>query len=90
MTVHFAYYGLNCAAYKYGLNNHAQHSSTNWAKSLCDGKNYCRGTVSYNIISDEYYKCDKDFLVIAECPDGHIITNYVSKPADWKRFSLSC
>ncbi len=90
MTVHFAYYGLNCAAYEYGLNNHAQHSSTNWAKSLCDGKNSCHGTVSYYVISDQYYECNKDFLVIAECPNGHIITSYVPMSADWKTFSLRC
>ncbi len=87
MKVIFAYYGMSCTDH---LNSYSKYLTTNWAKSVCDGKLQCTGYVHYSIITDPYFGCPKDFLVVAECPNGHVISDYINEPADGKYFSLKC
>ncbi len=87
MTILFAYYGLTCTSH---LSSNVQHISTNWAKRLCDGQNSCSGTVHSSTLTDPYVGCGKDFLVIAECPNGHVVTDHLSGEAQGKTFSLRC
>ena len=91
MRVIFAYYGVSCANVYYGdLRHNDQYTSTNWAKSLCSGKNTCSGYVHTSILGDPYYGCHKDFLVVAECSNGQIIADLVAKEAQGRTFSLAC
>lgn len=88
MKVIFAYYGLSCASH--GLQQSNQYRTTKWAQGLCDGKDHCTGVISRAIITDPYYGCSKDFLIIARCSNGQIIADLVPKSADDKSFSLAC
>ncbi len=88
MTVQFAYYGLSCV--KYELMDFDQMVSTKWVRSLCNGRTSCSGIVSTAVLTDPYYGCAKDFLAIAECPNGEVITDFLSKEAEGTTFSLHC
>ena len=87
MTVHFAYYGLTCTSH---LNPSVTRISTNWAKQQCDGRMSCSGAISVFGLTDPYPGCRKDFLVVAGCPNGHVLANHLSSEAHGKLFSLSC
>ena len=84
----YAYYGLSCAGGN--LRKSVQEKSTNYAKKLCDGKASCRGLVHTSFLTDPYGGCQKDFIVVAQCPSGGIISSHVTKEAQGKHFSLSC
>ena len=88
MKVVFAYYGISCA--NGDLKQANQDRSTKWAAGLCDGKNECKGMVHTSVLTDPYYGCRKDFLVVAECDNGKIIADLVSPEAQGKEFSLTC
>ncbi len=88
MTVQFAYYGLSCVQYE--LEYLDQYVSTNWVRKLCNGRTSCSGTVSTTVLMDPYHGCAKDFLAIAECPNGDVITDFLSKEAEGTTFSLHC
>ncbi len=87
MTVQFAYFGASCTDH---FSFHVKHISTDWAKRQCDGTTSCSGTVSLHVLTDPYYGCEKDFIVVAECPNGHVVADYLSKAAEGKTFSLRC
>ena len=87
MTVLYAYYGISCASH---IEPNVLDRSTKWAKSICDGKNSCSGTVHTSVLTDPYFGCGKDFLVVAECANGKIISNLVTPEAQGKDFSLQC
>jgi hypothetical protein len=89
MRILFSYYGLSCA--EDGRDYGVQCKWTRWARDKCLGKSACSSEVNYYLDpGDPYPYCSKDFLVVAECPDGEIISNYIPRPADGKSFSLSC
>ena len=87
MTVQYAYYGISCTSQ---IKQNVVDRSTNWAKGLCDGKNSCSGTVHTSVLTDPYLGCAKDFIVVAECANGKIISNLVKPEAQGKQFSLEC
>lgn len=87
MNVLYAYYGASCAS-QIILGN--QIRSTNWVKSLCDGNNSCTGRVHTSVLTDPYYGCSKDFIAVAQCPGGQIISNLVTREAQGKYFHLQC
>lgn len=89
MKVLFAYYGLSCA--KGVIRTDNQFRSTRWAEQLCDGKNYCRGTVRNSVLTDPYRGCPKDFIIVAQCPNGNIIAKAVPPvPGEGQLIALSC
>ena len=88
MRVIFAYYGLRCS--NGDINNQNQYRSTQWVASLCNGKNYCTGVVSVNILGDPYPGCCKDFLAVAECSNGQIVADAVRCEANGQHFALAC
>lgn len=88
MRTVFAYYGVSCANGNLVLPN--QFLSTHWVSTLCNGKTSCSGTVHTSILLDPYYGCQKDFIAVAECPDGRIIADLVQKEAQNRNFFLSC
>ena len=88
MTVLYAYYGLSCANGDVQKSN--QDRTTSYAKHLCDRKNSCSGYVHTSIITDPYYGCEKDFLVVAQCPGGEIISSHLTPEAQGKTFRLTC
>ena len=88
MRVIFAYYGVSCA--NGDVRHGVQFTSTNWAKSLCDGKNYCSGTVHTSSLGDPYRGCHKDFVVVAECRNGQVVADFVKGEAQGSTFSLAC
>ena len=90
MRVIYAYYGVSCA--KGNLQKKVQQISTNWAGRLCNGKTKCSGRVSHhrNALTDPYYGCGKDFIVVAKCSNGKIIADLVRKEASGRHFSLDC
>ena len=88
MTVKFAYYGVSCA---HGiLNKDTQDRTTTWVGSLCNGKSSCSGYVHTSVISDPYIGCSKDFLAVAECSDGSVITDLLRSEAQGRTFHLAC
>lgn len=87
MTVLYAYYGISCASQ---IRQNVLDITTNWAKGLCDGKKSCSGTVHTSVLTDPYGGCKKDFLVVAQCEGGNIISNLVTREAQGKQFSLRC
>ena len=87
MEVLYAYYGISCAR---TIRSDVQVRSTNWVKGLCNGKTSCSGRVHTSILTDPYGGCAKDFLVVAKCGNGKIISNLVTKEAQGKSFSLKC
>ena len=91
MRILFAYYGLSCAK-RNNLKFDVQCKWTRWARDECLGKSTCTSDkVTYtSSLGDPYPYCNKDFLVVAECPDGEIIADYISPSADFKKFTLSC
>ena len=89
MKVIFAYYGLSCAGDN--LKHSVQYKSTEWAKTLCDGKEQCNGVIDTRTsIGDPYAWCNKDFLVIARCGNGQVIADLLGASADGKYFRLAC
>ena len=88
MTVLYAYYGLSCA--KGNVQKSNQDRSTKYVKHLCDGKNSCSGYVHTSILTDPYHGCEKDFLVVAQCPGGEIISSHLTPEAQGKTFRLTC
>ena len=87
MTILYAYYGISCASH---IDVQNQIRSTNWARSLCDGRNSCSGRVHTSVLTDPYFGCSKDFLVIARCANGLLVSNLVTPEAQGKDFSLVC
>ena len=87
MTVLYAYYGISCTSQ---IEQDVLDTSTNWAKGICDGKDSCTGMVHTSVLTDPYPGCGKDFLVVAQCADGKIISNLVTPEAQGKQFSLQC
>lgn len=87
MKVLYAYYGISCAS---NIDHANQDRTTDWAKGLCDGKVSCSGRVHTSVLTDPYPGCAKDFLVVAECANGKIISNLVTREAQGKDFSLQC
>lgn len=87
MTVLYAYYGISCTSQ---IQQNVLDITTNWAKGLCDGNNSCSGTVHTSVLTDPYPGCQKDFLVVAQCEGGNIISNLVTREAQGKQFSLQC
>ena len=89
MKVLFAYYGLSCAKGDIKADN--QHRSTKWAAKLCNGKNYCQLRVHNSVLTDPYVGCPKDFIVVAQCPNGKIIAKAVPPVAgEGQRITLFC
>ena len=41
-------------------------------------------------LRDLYNRCNKDFLVIARCGNGLLVSDLLGKKADGKYFSLAC
>ena len=90
MKVIFAYYGLSCAnGY---IRNYVKDLSMDWAGQLCDGRSWCSGTVTNgNLRSDPYWGCPKDFVLVAKCSGGRIISDSVKAvPGEGQKFYLSC
>ena len=83
----YAYYGISCTTQ---IETSVLERSTNWAKSLCDGQSDCTGYVHTSVLSDPYVGCQKNFLVVARCTDGKIISDLVTPEAQGKDFSLQC
>ena len=56
------------------------------------GKEYLRWKelLQWSVLTDPYFGCRKDFLVVAECANGKIISNLVTPEAQGKDFSLQC
>ena len=93
MKVLFAYYGLSCAErHSPGrlLIYMDQYRSTEWAASMCDGKDLCYGKVSTKNLEDPYYGCPKNFVVVAKCDDGEVVASLVRPEADHHIFRLDC
>ena len=63
MQVIFACMGFSAQMEILTIKN--QHQSTQWvamAVYMCNGKNYCTGVVSIQILGEPYPGCCKDFL----------------------------
>lgn len=90
MHVIFAYYGFSCAGSKPRRN--VMYRSTWWARRLCERKRSCRGRINHagNQLTDPYYGCPKDFVVIAACPNRKIIFSRVAPESSGRYFHLSC
>ena len=89
IKVEFAYYGLSCA--KGILKKGNQYRSTNWISRLCNGRSYCSGRVHNSVLTDPYYGCPKDFLVVARCSNGRVIVKSVAaRGGEGQIISLSC
>jgi hypothetical protein len=88
MEVVFAYYGVSCADHKLTINN--LYESTEFAATECDKKAVCSGIVNMDVLGDPYPKCNKDFIVVAVCTNGNVVSERVSPPADNEEFHLTC
>ena len=90
MRVVFAYYGLRCS--NGHITHQNQYKSTQWVASGigCNGRNFCSGTVSVQILGDPYPGCCKDFTAVAECANGQIIAAEVPCEANGKVVALAC
>ena len=93
MKVKFAYHGVSCA--NGDLNDANQHRSTQWAAgslaSQGHGKTSCQGRVHNSVLTDPYPACPKDFIVVAECDNGEIISEAVPAVAgEGQQIALSC
>ncbi len=86
MIVHFAYFGLNCIPDLDPIV--IQDTVTDWAKGQCDGRMSCSGLVSIRTIGDPYGGCAKNFLVVAECPNGLVVADLLE--IEEETFSLAC
>ena len=86
----YAYYGVSCA--RGNLRKSVQLRSTKWAARFCNGKTSCSGRVSHHnrALTDPYYGCRKDFIVVAKCSNGKIVADLVRKEASGRRFKLNC
>ena len=89
MRVLYAYYGLSCADSDIWPSAN-QRISTDWVSSVCNGKTSCSGLVSVSVLRDPYYGCHKDFVAVAVCGGGRIISTHVPPEADGHYFSLAC
>jgi hypothetical protein len=87
MEVLFAYYGVSCAGGQ--LRWAVQDRSTRWAAKLCNGKTSCNGMVNTGDLTDPYYGCGKDFIIIAACNDN-VVAALVRPEANQQRFHLAC
>ena len=88
MTVKFAYYGVSCA--NGVLKKATEKRTTNWVASLCNGRSSCSGYVHTSVLGDPYGGCRKDFLAVAECSDGSVITDLLKPEAQGRTFRLAC
>ncbi len=88
MIVQFAYYGLRCIPNLDPIV--IQDTVTDWAKDQCDGSMSCTGLVSVGTLGDPYRGCSKEFLVVAECPNGLVVADLLENEAHTKTFSLAC
>ena len=88
MKVKFAYYGVSCA--NGVLKQDTIKRTTNWVGSLCNGRSSCSGVVHTSILTDPYGGCRKDFLAVAECSGGRVITTLLKPEAQGQAFHLAC
>ena len=88
MKVVYAYYGVSCAKGNNEKTN--QIRSTDWAAGICNGKVSCSGRINTSVLTDPYFLCKKDFVVVALCADGKVVADIVQSEAQGRDFFLSC
>jgi hypothetical protein len=68
-----------------------QRRSTQWIARLCNGRSSCQGRVHNSVLTDPYPGCPKDFIAVAECSNGKIVSKAVlAKPGEGQQISLAC
>ena len=50
----------------------------------------CSGRINTSVLTDPYFLCKKDFVVVALCADGKVVADFVQSEAKGRDFFLSC